>query len=116
MKKRPVVVIVIACVLVAAGAIGIAYHATEFTLHPFRYDLLWVEAVRFLAIIFGVFLLRGQNWARWGAMAWMAFHIVLSAFHSTQEMLAHGLIFLLIAYGLFCPAAMRYFRTEHSTA
>ena len=35
-----------------------------------------------LAIVCGVFLLRGHNWARWLALAWIAFHVVLSAFHA----------------------------------
>jgi len=41
------------------------YHLAEFKAHPFQNDILWVSLVRLLAIVGGVFMLRGHNWARW---------------------------------------------------
>ncbi len=64
MNKRPLSVTVISCLFAAAGAIGLVYHLTELkTLDPFPYDVLWVCLVRLLAIVCGVFMLRGSNWA-----------------------------------------------------
>ena len=50
------------------------------------------------AIVAGVFLLRGRNWARWLAAAWMAAHVAISAFHSRQELIAHSILLVLIVY------------------
>jgi hypothetical protein len=69
-----------------------------------------VEAIELVAIVCGAFMLRGLNWARWGAIAWIAFHIVLSAFHAVQEFAMHLLIGAVIAWALLRPEAARYFR------
>lgn len=111
MNKRPLSVIVIGCIFVATGVIGFAYHLTEFnTQRPFEYAILWVCLVRLLAVLGGVFVLRGHNWARWLLLAWIAYHVVLSAFHSLSELVAHGLLFAIVAYVLFRPQAAAYFR------
>jgi hypothetical protein len=59
-------------------------------------------------------MLRAHNWARWLALAWIAFHVVLSAFHAFSELVIHGLLCAMIAWGLFRPEAGRYFRGERS--
>ena len=110
MNKRPHSVTVIGCLFVAAGAVGFAYHLTEFKAEgPLQYDVVWVCFVRLLAVLGGVFMLRGRNWARWLLLLWMAFHVILSAFHSLSELLMHGLLFVVIAYFLFRPQASAYF-------
>jgi hypothetical protein len=112
MNKRPLSVIVIACLYITTGAVGIASHLTEFRLkHPFPYDIVWVPLVSLIAIICGVYLLRGRNWARWLALAWIVFHVVLSVFHSRSELVVHGLLCAAFAYFLFRPRASRYFRS-----
>jgi hypothetical protein len=96
---------------VAAGAIGLAYHASEFKVdRPFQYDVVWVCFVRLLAILCGVFMLRGSNWARWLLLVWIAYHIILSAFHSLSELVMHTLLLGVVAYFLFRPGASAYFR------
>ena len=111
MKKRPLSISILSCVFLAAGAIGFAYHLTDFKAQqPFQYELVWISAVRLTAIVCGVFMLRGSNWARWLALAWIAFHVVVSFFHSWQQVVMHSLLLLLIAYFLFRPEAGAYFR------
>ena len=71
-----------------------------------------VHLSRALAIVSGIFMLRGQNWARWLLVLWIAFHIVLSALHSTLQLLIHAVIFTVILYFLFCRPASSYFNQE----
>jgi uncharacterized membrane protein HdeD (DUF308 family) len=116
-SKRPLSVTVIACLFVAAGIVGVAYHATELNVRGlFENDAVWVLLVRLLAIVAGFFMLRGANWARWLALAWIAFHVILSAFHSVSETVAHAVLFAVVAYVLLRPEAAAYFRGARQPA
>jgi hypothetical protein len=113
MNKRPLSVLVIGWLYVAAGAFGFAIHAAEFKpQHPFESDMVWASLVNLAAIVSGIYMLRGSNWARWLAVAWMAFHVILSVFHSWFEVVVHSILFAVIAYFLFRPPAARYFRVR----
>jgi hypothetical protein len=108
--KRPISVNIIAILYLAVGTIGFVYHGYESLRQTaFPSDAYGIEITEFLAIIAGVFMLRGQNWARWLAVAWMAFHVVVSAFHNFREFAIHTLLLALIAWILFRPKAAQYF-------
>jgi hypothetical protein len=96
------------------GAVGFAFHFHE--LLAAQRNAVLVEITELLAMISGAFLLRRQNWARWLALAWIAFHVVLSAFHPVRELVAHFLFFVVIAWVLFRPVAARYFKGTNSEA
>jgi hypothetical protein len=111
MIRRPLSVTVIGWLFIAAGCVGIAYHASKFNSDsPFQYDVIWVLLVRLLAVVCGVFMLRGSNWARWGLVVWLAYHVILSGFHSVTELIMHSLLLAVIAYFLFRPRATEFFR------
>jgi hypothetical protein len=111
MNRRPLSVTLVALLLIAAGAIGLVYHLSDLNLlQPLQTDTLWVSLVRVIAIVAGIFLLRGRNWARWLAMAWIGFHLAISLFHSWQQVVMHAIVFAMLALFLFRPAADRYFR------
>jgi hypothetical protein len=111
MNKRPLSVTIISWLFIAAGAVGFTYHITEFKAQgQFQYALVWISLVRLLAILAGLFMLRGRNWARWLLLVWIAFHVVLSAFHTLSELAMHGVLFAVVAYFLFRPKASAYFR------
>ena len=115
MKRRPLSVTVISCLFVAAGAIGFAYHITEFKAQgQFEYGLALVCFVRLLAILSGLFMLRGSNWARWLLLVWIVYHVILSAFHSLSELAMHSLLLGVVAYFLFRPDASAYFRAARA--
>jgi uncharacterized membrane protein len=117
MNKRPHSVTAIGCIFVVAGVIGLAYHGAEFKAQrAFDYVNVWVLLVRLLAIIGGVFLLRGSEWARWFLLIWIAYHVILSAFHSVFELITHSLLFAVIAYFLYRPRASAYFRDARAKA
>jgi hypothetical protein len=110
MNKRPLSVILIGCIYIATGAIGLVYHLSKYRLQdPFEYDIVWIALVELIAITAGIYMLRGRNWARWLAIAWIAFHVVLSAFGPRSELLMHLLLCVVFAYFLFRPQATRYF-------
>jgi hypothetical protein len=104
-RNRPVSILILACLYIAVGAIGFVYHFRAL----WQPDGVWIELTEFLAILSGAFMLRGRNWARWLALVWMAFHVVLSAFGAFRELAMHSLIFAGIVWLLFRPEARRYF-------
>ena len=69
----------------------------------------YVHVSRILMAVGGLFMLNGFNWARWLVVVWIAFHIVIGAFHSTFQLLTHVVIFSIILYFLFRPRASAYF-------
>jgi hypothetical protein len=110
-RKRPLSVTLLGCLFIAAGVTGLVYHLTDFRgQHPFQNDIIWVSLVRLLAIVGGVFMFFGANWARWLILTWVAYHVVLSGFHSVSEFATHALLFAVVAYFLFRPDAVEYFR------
>lgn len=107
LARRPIAVLVIAGAYLAVGIIGFVAHFHDFLATPS--EGAWIELTELLAVVIGVFLLRGRNWARWLAVAWIAFHVVLSAFGSIHEVAIHALIAVLIAWLLFRPDTARWF-------
>jgi hypothetical protein len=87
-NQRPISVTCVALLFIAVGAVTLIL----------------------LALAAGVFMLRRKNWARWLALAWMAFHIALSALPPYRGLVVHILIFVGIAYLLLRPDAAEYFR------
>jgi uncharacterized membrane protein HdeD (DUF308 family) len=113
MNKRPLSVTIIGCLFIAAGIIGFAYHATEIK-HPFAWELVLILLLRLVAVVAGVFVLQGRNWARVLLLAWIAYHVILSTFHTTAEFLTHGMLFAVVAYVLLRPRAAAYFRSAEA--
>lgn len=106
--NRPVSIWIAACLYLAVGVLGFATHFHE--LVTAQRDSAWVEVIETLAIVAAIFVLRGHNWARWLTVAWIAFHVVLSAFHSVSEAAVHGIICIVTVGLLFHPVANRYFQ------
>jgi hypothetical protein len=107
MNKRPISVMLLAGLYIAVGVVGLAAHFHDLLAYP--RDGVWMELTELLAIVAGVFMLLGHNWARWLALVWIAFHVVLSI-HQPAQLAMHALICAAIAWILFCPSAARYFR------
>jgi hypothetical protein len=116
MMKRPLAVTIIGGLLVVVGASGFVLHLYEGKpQHALQGENPWILATELVAIVAGAFLLRGNNWARWLVMAWMAFHVGISFLDSLRQVAVHGAIFALMAYLLFRPPANAYFRREPLT-
>ena len=104
--KRPLPVTILGCLFIAVGLVGFLYHLTE---RPPDYWILLISFIRILAIVGGIFLIKGRNWARWLVLAWLALHVGISAFHSLSETVAHAVLLLVIGYFLLTPPASKYF-------
>ena len=99
-QQRSWPVIVVSCFFIVAGIAGIVYHLPEWRHAPGPVEV-WAVVVRLLAIVCGVFLFLGKNWARWLAVVWLAYHVVLSAFHSVGQTVFHLVLLVVIAWVLF---------------
>ncbi len=106
--QRPISVTILAWVLIAVGTAGFVYHFRD--LRPSLYEGLTIELTELWAVIAGVWMLRGRNWARWAAFAWMAFHVFLSLHHPLRELAVHLFFCAVFAWILFRPPSARYFR------
>jgi hypothetical protein len=105
--KRPIPVTMLGFLFIVAGLVGVAYHLSERPADP---AIVLITFIRIVAVVGGVFLLRGHSWARWLLVGWLAFHVVVSALHSLSEMAAHGVLLIVVAYFLFTPPAAKYFQ------
>ncbi|HEX6822393.1 MAG TPA: hypothetical protein VF123_10085 [Candidatus Sulfotelmatobacter sp.] len=102
--------IVVSALLIVAGAAGLIFHLADLKgAHAVSYDLVLVSFVRLMAVVIGMFMLTGRNWARWLAMAWITFHVIVSAFHPVGELAVHLVLFGVFAVALFHRAAAQYF-------
>jgi uncharacterized membrane protein len=109
--KRPFQVTLLGCLFIIVGLVGLIYHLSQGTLDRWTVP---VSAVGIIAIVGGFFLLRGAGWARWLVLAWLAFHVGVSAFHSFSDSIAHVVLLLVVGYFLLGPSASKYFQSAPS--
>ncbi len=103
-KKRPITVVSVACLYVMVGSFGFIRNLRAIG----HADIYWIELTEVLAVVAGVFMLRGLNWAHWLALVWMAFDLALSL-TTPHSLVIHSLIFVLIAWLLLRSDAREYF-------
>ncbi len=110
MKKPPIAVILIAVLYIVAGSAGLIYHLHEWNSPSHTHnELLGMSVVRALAIVAGIFLLFGKNWARALALVWIAFHVVIGAMHDLMSLVIHAMLMVIVMVALFSPQSETYF-------
>ena len=109
--KRPFSVSFLGCMFIVAGLVSLFYHLLRDRLD---YWTLPISLVGILAIVGGVFLLKGRNWARWLVLAWLTFHVAVSALNSMSRSVAHIVLLIAVAYFLLTPPDSRYFKSAQS--
>jgi hypothetical protein len=123
MTKRPLSITVISWIFIAFGGIALliallpladSAAAQRITENPFEFWLIQVTQI--LAVLCGVFMLYGFNWARWLLVVWVGYHLILSVMHSPLELLLHSLLFAVVLYFVFRPQASAYFRGTRAAA
>ena len=109
--KRPFSVAFLGWLFIAVGSAALCYHLVKDRLD------FWMIPIRFVeitAIVAGIFLLRGRNWARWLVLIWLAFHVVVSALNSLSSSVPHLLLLIAVGYFLFTPPDSAYFKSTPS--
>jgi len=115
MKRPPIPVIIISVVFILVGVGGlIAGISPIIKNHEVRLDSVIVTVSGLTALLSGIFMLRGANWARWLCVAWMAFHAVVSILHTTLELAIHILVLIVLAIVLFRTSAAWFRKESHS--
>jgi predicted MFS family arabinose efflux permease len=110
MKKRPISVTILSLLMLAVGAGGFIGHAYQGRpWHALPSDMVLACVVSLIAVVCGVWMLRGANWARWLTLAWMAFHVGVSALQSVQQTVVHGVLLAVFVYLLFRRPALEFF-------
>ena len=102
---------IVGCLFILAGLVGLAYHLSD---KPLDHWIVLISAVRIIAVVGGIFLLLGRGWARWLLLAWLALHVLVSAFHSVSETIAHVVLLMVVSYFLLGSGASKYFETMPS--
>ena len=116
MTKRPIPLIIVSVAFIAIGLGNlfkgiwpVAEGGTSIGSHELT-DSALVVVSGLLALLSGVFMLRGANWARWLCVVWLGLHVVISLFHRPFELGIHSALFLVLVVVLFLGSTARYFR------
>jgi hypothetical protein len=109
--KPPFPVIVIGCLIIAAGMVTLLLHPPHNPIDRATFPILLLGLS---GIASGIFLFKGRDWARWFVVAWLAFHVVVAALNSLSTSLAHLVLLIAVAYSLFSQPSSNYFRHASS--
>jgi hypothetical protein len=96
---------------IVVGLAALAYHLLQRPVDRWAALIIFVEII---AVVGGVFLLKGRNWARWLMIGWVGFHVGLSAFKPLADCIAHAVLFVAVAYFLLTPPDSKYFQASLS--
>jgi hypothetical protein len=113
MKKRPIPIIIVSALFILVGIVGFAFHVKEFPGKP--YETTWVLFVEILAVTCGALLFFKIAWGRWLTIAWLLYHVRISAFNSTSQMIAHIVFLVVVSILLFLPVSSMYFQSKATT-
>lgn len=111
---RPFAITVVGWLYIALGIIGLVRHGSV-AIRAFHQEDIWILLSEAVALLAGIFMLRGANWARWLAFLWMAAHVVIAWLNGPQQVLFHAIIFAGITVLLFRADARAFFRPESTT-
>ena len=113
MRKAPIPVIIVSVLFILVGCAGFVYHIKELSdLNNNLYETIWVLFLRILAVVCGLLLLFRINWARWLAITWLMYHVIIGAFNSTSQVITHIVFLIIVSVLLFLPISSAYFQNK----
>ena len=104
--KRPFAVTFLGCLFIVVGLTNSIFCLSK---EPLDRWTLPISLIGIIAVVGGIFLLKGRNWARWLLLAWLAFHVVVSALNSLSGSVVHFVLLAAVSYFLLTPPDSRYF-------
>ena len=110
--KRPLAITLTAWFFILAGIIGFAYHFYEHLFSGFDGEAILVLMVRMLAILGGILILKAKNFGRWLLIVWMAYHMALSFYHDTMQVVMHTVFLLALLVIFFHSRVRQYFKEK----
>jgi hypothetical protein len=105
--KRPFEVTFLGWLFIAVGIFSTTYHLLRGSLDRWVIPIVLVGVI---AVVAGVFLLRGAGWSRWVLLGWLAFHVVAIALESLLSAVSHLLLLVVVGYFLLGPPTSEYFQ------
>ena len=108
--KRPFEVTLLGWLLIAVGTFAAVYHLSTAVFDRWIVVILLFEGAGILA---GAFLLKGERWARWLVLAWVAAHVVAGALNSWADGLPHLVLLVAIGYFLLGPPTAKYYQRTY---
>jgi hypothetical protein len=109
--KRPLPTTILSVIMILMGIITLVGGLLQ-TSKGNAPEIILASGVRVLAIVSGIFMLTGRQWARWLCIAWFTYHVVLSIWHTRFELIMHCLLLAVACIILFTPSARAYFRSN----
>lgn len=117
MKICPPTITILSFLFVAVGVISTAVHVWQFNIsRPTFLEEAGIYAVGALAVVAGIYMLRGRNWARWLALGWICFHVIVAAFNQPLGLVIHVIFVALLAWFLFRPESQQWFKPQPAVA
>ena len=113
--QRPLLITLLGWLLILAGTAQFVLHATRIHL-PLQFWGIFIPLFELIILVSGVFLLRGSNWARWLATAWIGFHVGVGFLNSVRQGVIHSLLFVVFVWLLFRPEVNAWFRIRRNPA
>jgi hypothetical protein len=109
--NRPVPVTILAWLFIVVGFVSTSFHLWKSPLDRWTVP---VSLVGIIAIVGGVFLLKGAGWARWLLLVWLGFHVVISALNSLSEAVPHLVLLVVVGYFLLGSPTSEYFKSAQA--
>jgi hypothetical protein len=122
MKTCPPTITLLSFLFIAVGVISTAVHVWQFKIsRPTQLEEAGIYVIGSLAVIAGIFMLRGRNWARWLALGWISFHVIVAALNrplgmATFGLLIHAIFVALLAWFLFRRESQEWFSPRPAAA
>jgi len=122
MKTCPPIITLLSFLFIAIGVISTAVHVWQFSISkPTALEEAGIYATGGLAVAAGIYMLRGRNWARWLALAWISFHVIVGALNQTFGsaligIAIHSVFVALLAWFLFRRESREWFNPQPAAA